>query len=132
MTETAVLRRFDSAVRRGRGSLGEPHFSVLLAFFNVGLALLLFAVVTAASFCFVVHPESTAASAVADAVKSAFRLLGAAALLCTAAQLVPGPRAWRHIRQCVGVANLCVVWPAVIAVGLVAYFQLPGDAPGCF
>jgi hypothetical protein len=127
----AVLRVLDSAVTAGRRSVGEPHFSVVLAFFNVALALLLIAVVISVGFCVLVNPEAAAAAAVDDPVKTAFRLLSAAACVFSAAQLVPGPRAWRHVRQCVGVVNLCMIWPAVIAVGTVGYLQLRGHLPGC-
>jgi O-antigen/teichoic acid export membrane protein len=122
----AVLRVLDSAVTAGRRSVGEPHFSVVLAFFNVALALLLIAVVISVGFCVVVNPEAAAARAVDDAVKTAFWSLSAAACVSSAAQLVPGPQAWRQLRQRAGVVNLCIIWPAVIAVGTVGYLQLPG------
>lgn len=118
-------------VSSGRRSVGEPHFSVVLAFFNLAAALVLLAGVSFASLCILVNPEAGAARFVADGIKVALKLLSAVALGLTATQLIPGPAGWRTIRQHLGIANLLAVWPLVCVFAVITYAQLPDDVKDC-
>jgi hypothetical protein len=116
-----------SIAATGRRAVGEPHFSVVLAFFNlVALAALIIAVANV-GVSILLHPDAAAARYIADGVSLALKLGAYVAAALSIIQLVPGGRRWRDLRQRAGIVNLALICPAVFVLGLVAYLELPAS-----
>jgi hypothetical protein len=126
-----MTKALDAAVLGGRRAVGEPYFSVVLAFFNLVPAVAVVVAVELVSICILVHPEAAAARYIADGLKLALEVAAATAIVITAAQVIPGPPRWRALRQRAGIVNIAVVWPAVLVMGLIAYLQLPAGLHTC-
>jgi hypothetical protein len=88
-------------------------------------------VVEMASVCVLLHPESIAARYVSDWVSSALQLTALLAAVVSIVQLIPGGRRWRDFRQRAGIVNLALIWPAVCALGLIAFLEIPGGLRVC-
>jgi hypothetical protein len=104
---------------------------VVLGFFNLVPLAALVVVVEMASVCVLLHPESIAARYVSDWVSGALQLTALLAAAVSIMQLVPGGPRWRDIRQSAGIVNLALVWPAVCALGLIAFLEIPGGLRAC-
>lgn len=120
-----------SLAASGRRTVGEPQFSVVLAFFNLAALAALIVAVQMISICILLHPEAGAARYVSDGVSLALKAAAASATVLSLAQVIPGPARWREVRQRAGIVNLVVLWPIVFVLSLTAYLELPAGLHTC-
>jgi hypothetical protein len=127
-----VIAADKKARRRGLRPLANSReLAVTLAFFNLAAAAALYVAVEMVSVCILLHPEAAAARYIPDGLGLALAIAAAGAALATLTQLIPGPAAWRRLRQRIGIWNLLAGWPLVLLLGFVTYLQLPSSLHTC-
>ena len=119
-------RMFARTIEAGRRQVGEPYFSVVLAFFNLVAVAGVIVVTEMTAICLVVDSADSAPWTRYPGLTVAVLAVGAPACLGAIAQLVPGTARWRRVRNAAGVWALLLLWPLTYLGLLVMLVVLPG------
>ena len=125
--------RLAAFTERRRAASGEARFTIGLGVWNVFLVLLLVGGLASFGLCSTNPDRADVGIPVAlpGAVQAIGDAIALAAVAVALVQLVPGPPRWRDVRARLGVANLMLLWPAVVIYAVATYLAIDEQYRSC-